>query len=87
MFFDVLNGYVTNPDTNNSLTPWPHSEVTEAQMRVIAGDKGSDALADLEPKPDDSYIVTYRWSAFFQTDLDLALRTRASIQYLFPAVP
>ena len=33
-------------------------------------------LADLEPHPNDYYIVKYRWSAFFQTYLDLALRTR-----------
>jgi nicotinamidase-related amidase len=45
-------------------------------MHVIAGDKSSDVLADLEPKPDDYFIVKYRWSAFFQTYLDLALRSR-----------
>lgn len=63
-------------DTNNSLTPWPNGEVTKTKMHVIAGDKSSDVLADLEPNPDDYYIVKYRWSAFFQTYLDLALRTR-----------
>ncbi|MBM4263748.1 MAG: cysteine hydrolase [Deltaproteobacteria bacterium] len=63
-------------DTNNSLTPWPNGEVTKTKMHVIAGDKSSDVLADLGPKPDDYYIVKYRWSAFFQTYLDLALRTR-----------
>jgi nicotinamidase-related amidase len=63
-------------DTNNSLTPWPNGEVTKTKMHVIAGDKSSDVLADLEPKPDDYYIVKYRWSAFHQTYLDLALRTR-----------
>ncbi len=63
-------------DTNNSLTPWPNGEVTKPKMHVIAGDKSSDVLADLEPKPDDYYIVKYRWSAFHQTYLDLALRTR-----------
>jgi len=63
-------------DTNNSLTPWPNGEVARTKMHVIAGDKSSDVLADLEPKPDDYYIVKYRWSAFFQTYLDLALRTR-----------
>ena len=45
-------------------------------MHVVAGDKSSDVLADLDPGPDDYYIVKYRWSAFFQTYLDLALRTR-----------
>ena len=63
-------------DTNNSLTPWPNGEVTKTRMHVIAGDKSSDVLADLEPAADDYYIVKCRWSAFFQTYLDLALRTR-----------
>ena len=63
-------------DTNNSLTPWPNGEVTKSKMHVIAGDQSSNVLADLEPKPEDYYIVKYRWSAFFQTYLDLALRTR-----------
>ncbi len=67
---------LTITDTNNSLTPWPNGEVTKTKMHVIAGDKSSDVLADLEPKPDDYYIVKYRWSAFFQTYLDLALRSR-----------
>jgi len=63
-------------DTNNSLAPWPNGEVTKTKMHVIAGDKSSDVLADLQPRADDYYIVKYRWSAFFQTYLDLALRTR-----------
>jgi nicotinamidase-related amidase len=63
-------------DTNNSLTPWPNGEVTKTKMHVIAGDRSSDVLADLEPNPDDYYVVKYRWSVFYQTYLDLALRTR-----------
>ena len=63
-------------DTNNSLIHWPKGEVTKTKMHVIAGDTSSDVLADLEPQPDDYYIVKYRWSAFHQTYLDLALRTR-----------
>ena len=63
-------------DTNNSLIPWPNGEVTKTKMHVIAGDKSSDVLADLGPQPADYYIVKYRWSAFHQTYLDLALRSR-----------
>ena len=63
-------------DTNNSLTPWPNGEVVKGKMHVIAGEKSSEVLAELEPKPEDYYIVKYRWSAFFQTYLDLALRAR-----------
>ncbi len=73
---DGATNAVILTDTNNSLTPWPNGEVTKSKMPVIAGDKSSDVLADLEPKPDDYYIVKYRWSAFFQTYLDLALRSR-----------
>ena len=63
-------------DTNNSLTPWPNGEVVKGKMHVIASDKSSDVLAELEPKPEDYYVVKYRWSAFFQTYFDLALRSR-----------
>jgi nicotinamidase-related amidase len=59
-----------------ALTPWPNGEVSKPKMHVTAGDKSSDVLADLEPRPDDYYIVKYRWSAFYQTYLDLALRSR-----------
>ena len=73
---DGATNALTITDTNNSLTPWPNGEVTKTKMHVIAGDKSSDVLADLEPKPEDYYIVKYRWSAFFQTYLDLALSSR-----------
>jgi len=63
-------------DTNNSLVPWPNGEVTKPIMQVFAGDRSSDVLVDLEPNPLDYYIPKYRWSAFHQTYLDLALRTR-----------
>jgi ureidoacrylate peracid hydrolase len=62
-------------DTNNSLKPWPNGEVTKGKMPVFAGDKSSDVIPELEPRPDDYYIPKYRWSAFHQTYLDLALRS------------
>jgi ureidoacrylate peracid hydrolase len=63
-------------DTNNSLKPWPNGEVTKGNMPVIGGDKSSDVIPELDPRPDDYYIPKYRWSAFHQTYLDLALRSR-----------
>jgi nicotinamidase-related amidase len=63
-------------DTNNSLQPWPNGEVTKGKMHVVAGNKSSDPIPELEPRPDDYYIPKYRWSAFHQTYLDLALRSR-----------
>jgi ureidoacrylate peracid hydrolase len=63
-------------DTNNSLKPWPNGEVTKGKMPAIAGDKSSDVIPELDPRPDDYHIPKYRWSAFHQTYLDLALRSR-----------
>jgi nicotinamidase-related amidase len=63
-------------DTDNALNPWPDGRVTKGKMHVIGGDKSSDPIPELEPQPDDYTIPKYRWSAFFQTYLDLALRSR-----------
>ena len=63
-------------DTNNSLKPWPSGEVAKGKMPVIGGDKSSEVIPELDPRPDDYYIPKYRWSAFHQTYLDLALRSR-----------
>lgn len=63
-------------DTNNSLEPWPDGVVTKGRMHVIGGDPSSEVIPELEPQPDDYYIPKYRWSAFYQTSLDLSLRAR-----------
>ena len=63
-------------DTNNSLKPWPNGEVTKGKMHVTAGDKSSEVIPELDPRSDDYYIPKYRWSAFYQTYLDLAFRSR-----------
>jgi len=63
-------------DTNMRLEPWPGGEVTKNPMRVIAGSSSSEVLPELDPRPDDYYIPKFRWSAFFQTSLDLSLRAR-----------
>ncbi|HET8562314.1 MAG TPA: isochorismatase family cysteine hydrolase [Candidatus Binatia bacterium] len=62
--------------TNNALKPWPNGEVTKGRMHVVGGDKSSDPIPELDPRPEDYYIPKYRWSAFYQTYLDLALRSR-----------
>ena len=63
-------------DTNNSLMPWPNGEVTKGKMHVIGGDKSSEVIPELDPRADDYYIPKYRWSAFFQTYLDLGLKSQ-----------
>jgi nicotinamidase-related amidase len=63
-------------DTNNSLKPWPNGEVTKGKMHVIGGDKSSEVIPELDPRANDYYMPKYRWSAFFQTYLDLGLKSR-----------
>lgn len=63
-------------DTNTGLKPWPGGEVTAGRPPAVAGDPSSDVIPELEPRPDDYYILKYRWSAFHQTYFDLALRAR-----------
>jgi ureidoacrylate peracid hydrolase len=40
----------------------------------VEGGWGATVIDDLEPRPDDIYVVKRRYSAFFNTDLDVTLR-------------
>ena len=62
-------------DTNVSLKPWPNGVVAKVKSAAIEGKSGSDVIGELEPSADDYYIPKHRWSAFYETYLDLALRT------------
>lgn len=64
-------------DTDTSLKPWPGGNVAWRKPHTIQGDWGSQVIAELEPRADDYYIPKCRYSAFHQTYLDLALRSRA----------
>jgi len=57
-------------------TPWPGGVVTKGRPRVVGGESSSEVVRELDPRPEDYYIPKYRWNAFFQTYLDLALRAR-----------
>ena len=62
-------------DTKIDLKPWPNGLVTKDKPVAIEGKSGSNVIPELDPRPDDYYILKYRWSSFHQTYLDLALRT------------
>ena len=62
-------------DTNNALEPWPNGIITKVRPGVVAGDPSSEVIPELDPRPDDFHIPKYRWSAFYQTYLDLTLRS------------
>lgn len=63
-------------DTDIALRPWPNGIVEKRKMPPVAGNPSSEVIPELDPRPDDYYIPKYRWSAFYQTYLDLALRSR-----------
>lgn len=49
-------------------------EFLKRTPHCVEGSWGAQVIEDLEPRPDDLYIVKRRYSAFFNTDLDLTLR-------------
>jgi ureidoacrylate peracid hydrolase len=40
----------------------------------LEGSWGARVIEDLEPRPDDLYVIKRRYSGFFNTDLDLTLK-------------
>ena len=63
-------------DTDNRLRPVPAVRVGESKPVVAAGTWEAQVIDELEPQPQDYMIPKFRWSAFHQTYLDLALRNR-----------
>lgn len=73
---DNATSALLQTDTDMGLKPWPDGAVKRGKMHVTGGDWSSEVIPELEPRADDYYIPKYRWSAFYQTYLDLALRAR-----------
>ena len=73
---DSSTSALLQTDTDMGLKPWPDGVVKKGKMHVTGGDWSSEVIPELDPRPDDYYISKYRWSAFHQTYLDLALRAR-----------
>jgi nicotinamidase-related amidase len=65
-------------DTNGRLKPIPLDQNDKPIFKpvVSGGTWESTVIDELAPAPEDYLIPKYRWSAFYQTYLDLALRTR-----------
>jgi ureidoacrylate peracid hydrolase len=49
-------------------------EFLKRTPHCVEGTWGAQVIEDLDPRPDDVYVVKRRYSAFFNTDLDLTLR-------------
>ena len=63
-------------DTDNRLYALDPSVPPEFKPIVAGGTWAAQVIDELAPTAEDYIILKYRWSAFFQTYLDLALRTR-----------
>ena len=63
-------------DTDNRLRPIPPGAPREVKPVVAAGTWEAQVIDELKPQPQDYMIPKFRWSAFHQTYLDLALRNR-----------
>ena len=63
-------------DTDNRLRPLDPSAAPAFRPVVAGGTWEAQVIDALAPEPADYIVPKYRWNAFFQTYLDLALRTR-----------
>ena len=63
-------------DTDNRLRRLAPSAAPAFRPIVAGGTWEAQVIDELAPAPDDYLVPKYRWSAFFQTYLELALRTR-----------
>jgi nicotinamidase-related amidase len=63
-------------DADNRLRPLAPGAPPEFRPVVAAGTWEAQVIDELAPAPADYIVPKYRWSAFHQTYLELALRTR-----------
>jgi len=63
-------------DTDNRLRSIPAGHPRDLKPAVAAGTWEAQVIDELKPQPQDYMIPKFRWSAFHQTYLDLALRSR-----------
>lgn len=63
-------------DTDNRLKPIDPAAKKPFKPVVEGGSWEAQIIDELAPQPEDYMVPKFRWSAFFQTYLDLALRTR-----------
>lgn len=63
-------------DTDMQLHPWPNGQCAPKTSPASAGSWEAQIIDELKPDPGDYIVPKFRWSAFYQTYLDLALHAR-----------
>lgn len=61
-------------DTDNRLRPIPPETPPRFRPTIATGTWEAQVIDELAPLPQDYIVPKYRWSAFYQTYLDLAMR-------------
>jgi ureidoacrylate peracid hydrolase len=73
---DVAHRYT---DIDSHARPWADPEERfRPHTANLSGSWGAQVVEELAPRPKDYLIRKHRWSAFFQTHLELSLRTRGA---------
>lgn len=73
---DNATSAMTLRDTDNRLRPIARGPAVRFQPVIADGTWEAQVIDELAPQPADYIVPKYRWSAFYQTYLDLALRSR-----------
>lgn len=63
-------------DTDNRLRPLPPGDGRRIKPVIAGGTWDAQVIDELKPQPQDYMVPKFRWNAFYQTYLDLALRNR-----------
>ncbi len=64
-------------DADHDMRPWSDPEIRRRPHTAnLSGSWGARIIDELAPQPGDYRIPKHRWSAFFQTHLELSLRSR-----------
>jgi nicotinamidase-related amidase len=63
-------------DTDMRLRPWPGGDCKPTVHGATEGSWEQKVIEEISPRPEDYLIPKFRWNAFHQTYLDLALRSR-----------
>ena len=64
-------------DVGHDLQPWPDPETRiRPHRKNTSGSWGAEIVEELAPSEDDYVIPKHRWSAFYQTKLELSMRAR-----------
>ena len=73
---DNLTSGHTIRDTDGRMNPIPIDQKPDFHPIVAGGTWEAAVIDEIAPQPEDYVVPKYRWSAFYQTYLELALRTR-----------